>query len=67
MALHVVFKESLTPESPLWDIPNVIISPHSASTVEEENDKLTDIFMDNLQRYIEGRPFRNLQEKNVLY
>ena len=41
--------------------------PHSASTVEEENEKLTDIFVDNLQRYIEGRPFRNLLDKNVLY
>ena len=59
--------EPLAPESPLWDIPDVIIGPHSASTVEEENEKLTDIFVDNLQRYIEGRPFRNLLDKKVLY
>ena len=35
--------------------------------MEEENEKLTDIFVDNLQRYIEGRPFRNLLDKEVLY
>ncbi len=66
-AVDVAAKEPLPPESPLWDIPDVIISPHSASTVEEENEKLTDIFVDNLQRYIEGRPFRNLLDKKVLY
>jgi len=66
-AVDVAAKEPLPPESPLWDMPNVIISPHSASTVEEENEKLTDIFVDNLGRYIEGRPFRNLLDKKALY
>ncbi|MFA9495623.1 MAG: NAD(P)-dependent oxidoreductase [Candidatus Bathyarchaeota archaeon] len=38
-----------------------------ASTVEAENENLTDIFVDNLGRYIEGRPFRNLLDKKALY
>ena len=66
-AVDVAAKEPLPPESPLWDTPNVIISPHSASTVEEENEKLTEIFVDNLHRYREGRPFRNLLDKKALY
>jgi len=66
-AVDVAVKEPLPPESPLWDMPNVIISPHSASTVEAENENLTDIFVDNLGRYIGGRPFRNLLDKKALY
>jgi phosphoglycerate dehydrogenase-like enzyme len=66
-AVDVAAKEPLPPESPLWDMPNVIISPHSASTVEAENENLTDIFVDNLGRYIGGRPFRNLLDKKALY
>ncbi len=66
-AVDVAAKEPLPPESPLWDMPNVIISPHSASTVEAENEKLTEIFLDNLQRYREGKPFRNLLDKKALY
>jgi len=66
-ALDVASKEPLPPESPLWDMPNVIISPHSASTADNENEKLTEIFIDNLHRYIEGKPFRNLLNKKLLY
>ena len=35
--------------------------------LKAENEKLTEIFIDNLQRYIEGRPFRNLLDKKALY
>ena len=66
-AVDVAAKEPLPPESPLWDMPNVIISPHSASTVEAENEKLTEIFLDNLHRYREGKTFRNLLDKKALY
>ena len=67
VALDVASKEPLPPESPLWDMPNVIISPHSASTADNENEKLTEIFIDNLHRYFEGKPFRNLLDKKLLY
>jgi len=66
-ALDVASKEPLPPESPLWDMPNVIISPHSASTADNENEKLTEIFIDNLHRYFEGKPLRNLLDKELLY
>jgi glyoxylate/hydroxypyruvate reductase len=38
----------------------VIVSPHSASTVAAENGRIVDIFLDNLGRYLEGRPLRNV-------
>ena len=66
-ALDVASKEPLPPESPLWGFPRVIISPHSASTADTENEKLTEIFCDNLRRYLDGRPLRNLLDKELLY
>ncbi len=66
-ALDVASKEPLPPENPLWDIPRVIISPHSASTVDLENTRLTEIFSDNLIRYRDGKPMRNLLDKTTLY
>ena len=58
-ALDVFAVEPLPAESPLWDLPNVIFSPHSASTVAAENGRIVDIFLDNLGRFLDGRPLRN--------
>ncbi|HVC82855.1 MAG TPA: D-2-hydroxyacid dehydrogenase [Chloroflexota bacterium] len=66
-ALDVVAQEPLPAESPLWDLPNVLISPHSASTAIGENGKITDLFCDNLQRYLEGCPLRNVLDYALLY
>jgi glyoxylate/hydroxypyruvate reductase A len=60
--LDVFAEEPLPAASPLWDMPNVIISPHSASTVSSENVSLVDLFLDNLARWIEGRRLRNLYD-----
>ncbi len=66
-ALDVFATEPLPPESPLWDMPNVIISPHSASTADTENAKITDIFIDNLKRWLAGEPMRNVLDTEKLY
>ena len=66
-ALDVLAKEPPGPDSPLWDMPNVLISPHSASTTTSENGKITDLFCDNLRRYLEGRPLRNVLNYALLY
>jgi phosphoglycerate dehydrogenase-like enzyme len=58
--LDVVEVEPLAASSPLWDMPNVLISPHSASTVEGENGLIADIFIDNLRRFLDGLPMRNV-------
>ena len=52
--------EPLPETNPLWDMPNVIVSPHSASTVAAENGRIVDLFLDNLDRFLDGRPLKNL-------
>ncbi len=68
-ALDVATVEPLPPESPLWDMPNVLISPHSASTVASENAKITDIFCHNLAAYLDGRldEMKNVLNKELMY
>ena len=66
-ALDVFAIEPLPEESPLWDLQNVIISPHSASTADDENAKLTDLFCNNLRRYLHGEPLRNVLDHDLLY
>jgi phosphoglycerate dehydrogenase-like enzyme len=68
-ALDVAATEPLPADSPLWDMPNVLISPHSASTVRSENEKLTSIFCDNLRCYLDGRvtEMRNIFDRSRMY
>lgn len=54
-ALDVFRTEPLPVDSPLWDLPNVLINPHSASTATSENGKITEIFVRNLRCYLDGR------------
>ena len=66
-ALDVFAEEPLPADSPLWDMPNVLVSPHSASTSDKENERLTDLFCDNLRRFLDGRPLRNVLGMERLY
>lgn len=66
-ALDVFAVEPLPPENPLWDLPNVIISPHSASTAASENRKLTRLFCDNLKRFLAGEALINRLDTRRLY
>jgi glyoxylate/hydroxypyruvate reductase A len=66
-ALDVFAKEPLATTSPLWALPNVIISPHSASTVLQENDRLVDLFIENLHRYLDGRQLTNVFDHGRTY
>jgi phosphoglycerate dehydrogenase-like enzyme len=65
--LDVFEEEPLPADSPLWDLDNVIVSPHSASTIAEENEVLVDLFLDNLGRYLDGRPRRNVYDRVAGY
>ncbi len=62
-ALDVFSREPLPAESPLWDMPNVLVTPHSMSTAFDENARLVDLFCDNLRRYVDGQPLRNQIDK----
>jgi phosphoglycerate dehydrogenase-like enzyme len=68
-ALDVATVEPLPQTSPLWTMPQVLISPHSASTVASENAKITDIFCWNLRCWLDGRldEMRNVFDKRILY
>lgn len=57
--LDVFREEPLPPESPLWEMENVIVYPHSASTSYLENGRITDLFCQNLRRYLDGEPLLN--------
>ncbi len=66
-ALDVFAEEPLPPTSPLWDMPNVLVSPHSASTSDRENERITDLFCANLRRYLDGQPLENVLDTARLY
>jgi phosphoglycerate dehydrogenase-like enzyme len=54
-ALDVFREEPLPADSPFWDLPNVLINPHSASTVGTENAKIAELFIRNLGHYLAGK------------
>jgi D-2-hydroxyacid dehydrogenase (NADP+) len=57
--LDVFEREPLDAASPLWDMPNVLVSPHTASHSQGQNEAIFEIFLDNLARFREGRKLRN--------
>jgi phosphoglycerate dehydrogenase-like enzyme len=58
--LDVFDPEPLPPDSPLWDTPNLIMTPHVSSDDDEAYIPRTlDLFFDNLRRYFAGKPLRN--------
>ncbi len=59
-ALDVFEKEPLPPESELWDLENVILTPHISGGTEIYNQRAVAIFSDNLRRYLSGQPLRNV-------
>ena len=63
--MDVTEKEPLSPESPLWSMDNVIITPHVAGQCERRAGQMTDFFCANLKRYLRGEPLRNLVDKTL--
>jgi phosphoglycerate dehydrogenase-like enzyme len=66
-ALDVYPLEPLPEKSPLWEIPNVIISPHVAGASSHYYEQATELFAANLQRYIEGQTLLNLYDPKLGY
>jgi phosphoglycerate dehydrogenase-like enzyme len=58
--LDVFDREPLPPESELWDLDNVILSPHVSGGTEIYNRRATAIFRDNLRRFLDGAPLQNV-------
>lgn len=57
--LDVVEHEPLPPDSPLWDLPSVMVSPHSAGQAEGNAARVGAMFVDNLRRWLQGRALVN--------
>lgn len=66
-ALDVFAREPLPQESRLWDLPNVIISPHVAGMRQDYAALAVDLFCENLKRYLDGREMLNVVDKKKGY
>ena len=66
-ALDVFQEEPLPATSPLWDLPNVLISPHVSADFAGWREALVELFVDNLRRYLAGDPLRNVVDKERGY
>ncbi len=66
-ALDVTATEPLPANSPLWDMENVSIYHHSASTNDRENERIVEIFCDNLRRYLNQQPLKNQLDLQRMY
>ena len=65
--LDVFEQEPLPEDSPLWAMKNVLITPHFAGATPHYADRVTELFVDNLQRYQRGEPLRNQVDKQRAY
>ena len=66
-ALDVFRAEPLPPESPLWKMPNVVISAHIAGLFEEYDAAVVELFLANLRRYLAGEPLTNQVDRKAGY
>lgn len=66
-ALDVFEEEPLPSTSPLWNLENVIISPHISGNSVHYHEKAAAVFAENLRRYVEKRPLLNLLERSRGY
>ncbi len=58
--LDVFETEPLPPSSRLWDMPNVIVTPHTGGSRQNSTNESMALFADNLKRYLAGHPLRNV-------
>ena len=65
--LDVFEQEPLPASSPLWDMPNVVIAPHTGGQSAEGFQNLQKVFCENLRRYTSGEPLMNVVDKRQGY
>jgi phosphoglycerate dehydrogenase-like enzyme len=66
-ALDVFSEEPLDPSSPYWDLPNVIVTPHTSGAMQDYWTPLVELFADNLRRFEKGEPLLNVVDKVAGY
>ena len=57
--LDVFAHEPLPAASPLWDLPNVVVTPHTAGHSDGHFERVAQVFVDNLVRWVAGQPLAN--------
>jgi phosphoglycerate dehydrogenase-like enzyme len=65
--LDVTTPEPLPLDSPLWNLPNVILGQHSSGHSPFNHERITDIFADNLRRFLAGDALTNIVDKERGY
>ncbi len=65
--LDVTDPEPLPPDSPLWEMPNVIITAHYSGLTPHYNERAIPIFLENLRRYVSGESLQNVVDKELGY
>ena len=66
--LEAFSTEPLPPENPLWDLPNVIFNPHCGGGFRaDQQTRVTDLFCENLTRYLRGENMINVIDKAIGY
>jgi phosphoglycerate dehydrogenase-like enzyme len=66
-ALDVFEREPLPPESPLWALDNLLITPHTAGITDKLWHRHYEVFSDNLRRYLAHQPLRFVVDKHKGY
>jgi phosphoglycerate dehydrogenase-like enzyme len=66
-ALDVFEEEPLPADSPLWDMPNVIVFPHVSGNVAGWRESVVELFLENLMRFVRGEGLRNVVDKRLGY
>jgi phosphoglycerate dehydrogenase-like enzyme len=66
-ALDVFAQRPLPPDSPLFDLPNVILTPHMSGISANYFERMVDLFCDNLRRYLAGEPLLSRVDKEKGY
>jgi phosphoglycerate dehydrogenase-like enzyme len=59
-ALDVTDPEPLPPDSPLWSLPNVLVTPHVAGDSPDADQRVYELVGDQIRRYVEGQPLLNV-------
>lgn len=60
-------QEPLPPDSPFWDLPNTLVTPHNGASTPQTRQRGIDIFVENLRRYQAGEELINLIDKQKGY
>ncbi len=65
--IDVCETEPLPADSPLWDVPNLVMTPHCAGVSTRRVRRLTDFFCENLRRYLADEPLKNIIDQHKGY